>query len=288
MSIAECALADCALQCWDNSTRGLDSATAMEFVKSLKMSGELAKTTSMVAIYQASQDAYDAFTKVTVLYEGRQIYFGPVEHAREFFINMGFHCPERAATADFLTSLTSPSERQISPGYETRVPRTPDEFVTAWKNSKEYRELIEEIDEYNKTYPISSDAVATFQQSRKAQQSKRMRTDSPYTISIPMQIKLCTVRGFQRLNNDLSLFFTMVFGNIGMALIIASVFYNLPETTGSFFSRGALLFFAILMNAFSSMLEVRFTFLIYLDSHSLRSTSHCRKASKIRFLSSVY
>jgi hypothetical protein len=31
----------------------------------------------------------------------------------------------------------------------------------------------------------------------------------------------------------------------------------LPFNTGSFYSRGALLFFAILLNAFSSALEVR-------------------------------
>ena len=37
---------------------------------------------------------------------------------------------------------------------------------------------------------------------------------------------------------------------------LGSVFYNLSDNTGSFFSRGALLFFAILMNTFSSALEV--------------------------------
>ena len=41
-----------------------------------------------------------------------------------------------------------------------------------------------------------------------------------------------------------------------LALVIGSVFYNLPANTGSFYSRGALLFFAILMNAFGSALEV--------------------------------
>lgn len=49
---------------------------------------------------------------------------------------------------------------------------------------------------------------------------------------------------------------TSVFGNIAMALIVSSVFYNLNETTESFFSRGALLFFAILLNAFASALEI--------------------------------
>jgi len=41
-----------------------------------------------------------------------------------------------------------------------------------------------------------------------------------------------------------------------MALVVGSVFYNLDETTDSFYSRGVLLFFAILLNAFASAMEV--------------------------------
>ncbi len=72
-----------------------------------------------------------------------------------------------------------------------------------------------------------------------------------------MQVKLCVTRGFQRLRGDMSLALSGAIGNFIMALIIGSVFYNLPHNTGSFYSRGALLFFAILLNAFSSSLEVR-------------------------------
>lgn len=82
------------------------------------------------------------------------------------------------------------------------------------------------------------------------------RVESPYTISVPMQIKLCTRRGFQRLRGDLRNFLNTVLGNVGLALIIGSVFYNMPIDTSSFFLRGALLFFAVLMNAFASILEV--------------------------------
>lgn len=73
-----------------------------------------------------------------------------------------------------------------------------------------------------------------------------------------MQIKLCAHRGFRRLRGDLTNFLSTVLGNIGLALIIGSVFYNMPSDTSSFFLRGALLFFAILMNAFASILEVCF------------------------------
>lgn len=41
-----------------------------------------------------------------------------------------------------------------------------------------------------------------------------------------------------------------------MAFIVSSVFYNLPHTTASFYNRGGLLFFAVLLNAFGSALEV--------------------------------
>lgn len=61
VSIAEAALGRSPLQCWDNSTRGLDSATALEFVKTLRISTSLAHSTAIVAIYQASQAIYDVW-----------------------------------------------------------------------------------------------------------------------------------------------------------------------------------------------------------------------------------
>lgn len=98
MSIAETALSGSPLQCWDNSTRGLDSATALEFVKTLRMSTDLAGSTALVAIYQASQDAYDVFDKAMVLYEGREIYYGPTKSAQAFFEDMGYVCAPRQTT----------------------------------------------------------------------------------------------------------------------------------------------------------------------------------------------
>jgi len=59
VTIAEAALSGAPLQCWDNSTRGLDSANAIEFCKTLRMSTDLVGSTAAVAIYQAPQSAYD-------------------------------------------------------------------------------------------------------------------------------------------------------------------------------------------------------------------------------------
>jgi ATP-binding cassette, subfamily G (WHITE), member 2, PDR len=59
VSIAEVALSQSPLQCWDNSTRGLDSATALEFIKTVRLSTKYNDAAAIVAIYQASQDIYD-------------------------------------------------------------------------------------------------------------------------------------------------------------------------------------------------------------------------------------
>ncbi|OQE87608.1 hypothetical protein PENNAL_c0019G10752 [Penicillium nalgiovense] len=257
VSIAEATLSQSPLQCWDNSTRGLDSANALEFCRNLSLMSKYSGTTACVAIYQASQNAYDVFDKVTLLYEGRQIYFGPTTEARKYFEDMGYECPERQTTADFLTSITSPSERVVRRGFENRfVPRTPDEFASAWKNSDARAKLILEIEEYERNYPIKGSSYDAFIDARRAIQDKHQRVKSPYTLSIRKQISLCVTRGFQRLRGDYSLTATALIGNFIMALIIGSVFVNLPKDTSSFYSRGALLFFAVLLNAFSSALEI--------------------------------
>jgi len=101
VSIAEAALSYSPLQCWDNSTRGLDSANAIEFCKTLRTSTDLTDATAAVAIYQAPQTAYDFFDKVILLYQGRQIFFGRTTDAQRYFENMGFECAKRQTVPDF-------------------------------------------------------------------------------------------------------------------------------------------------------------------------------------------
>lgn len=256
MSIAEAALGGAPLQAWDNSTRGLDSANAVEFCKTLRNSTDLLGATACVAIYQAPQSAYDYFDKAVVLYEGRQIYFGSTKTAKAYFENLGFECPARQTDADFLTSMTSAQERVVKPGWENRVPRTPDDFARLWKESPERAQLMKNIEKYEQQYPFEGEHYQKFVESRQAQQSKGQRYKSPYTLNYSQQVGLCLWRGFRRLAGDPSLTFTQLFGNFAMALILGSVFYNMAETTNSFFQRGAVLFFAVLLNAFGAALEI--------------------------------
>lgn len=258
VTISEAALSGAPLQCWDNSTRGLDSANAIEFCRTLRLQTELFNSTACVSIYQSPQSAYDLFDKAVVLYEGRQIFFGRADEAKQYFINLGFECPARQTTPDFLTSMTSPLERIVRPGFEGKAPRTPDEFATAWKNSAEYTALQKEIEAYKDEFPINGPTAEAFRASKAAQQAKGQRKKSPFTLSYAQQIMLCLWRGWKRLVGDPSFTIGALIGNFVMALIIGSVFFNLQDTSESFFQRGALLFFACLMNAFASALEVSF------------------------------
>jgi|SRR5579862_6056277 len=105
------------LACWDNSTRGLDASSALEFAQALRLTTNIARDAAVVAIYQAGERVYEGhstlgmalilvFDKVTVLYEGRQIYFGRVENAKQYFLDQGWQCMDRQTTADFLTAVT--------------------------------------------------------------------------------------------------------------------------------------------------------------------------------------
>ena len=125
---------------------------------------------------------------------------------------MGFHCPDRQTTADFLTSLTSDLERRVEPGFEGKVPTTPDEFEQRWKDSPERAQLLRDIEEYNSKFPIGGEAEERFRQSRRAQQSKGQRVKSPYTLSFGKQIELCVWRGFRRLIGNPEITLTQLFG----------------------------------------------------------------------------
>ncbi|EXA30453.1 ATPase [Fusarium oxysporum f. sp. pisi HDV247] len=256
VTIAEASLSYSPLQCWDNSTRGLDSANAIEFCRTLRTQADVLGCTSCVAIYQAPQAAYDLFEKVLVLYKGRQIFFGKASRAQRYFEELGFVCPEQQTTADFLTSMTSPQERIIRPGWENKTPRTPEDFAKAWKESRDCALLMEEIEDYVQRHPFNGEHYDKFLESRRMDQSPVQRAMSPFTLSFFQQMSLTLWRSVVMLKTDPSLTLTMLTINTLQAIIVSSIFYNLSETTAAFQNRAVLLFFVILMNAFSSILEI--------------------------------
>lgn len=257
VSIAEMAIAGAPIGCWDNPTRGLDSGSALAFTQALRNSSNLCRATHAVAIYQASQNIYEVFDKVTLLYEGKQIYFGPASRARSFFLEMGWECPARQTTSDFLTSLTNPTERRARAGYENKVPRTASEFAAHWRASLDYESLQRGLRQFEIEFPLGSSSTREqFKEIRAADRARFNAKDSPYTISLAKQIRLCTIRAYQRTLGNQAATISMLVGQFIMALIMGSLFYMQPNGTQGFFTRGGVLFFTITINALLSLNEI--------------------------------
>ena len=200
--------------------------------------------------------ALQLFDKVTVLYEGRQIYFGPANKAKNYFERLGFLCPDAQTVPDFLTSMTSPSERIVKPGFENRVPRTSDDFARCWKQSEERETLLRDIEAYSQENPLDGKGQTDFALARKLEKSKAQRERSPYTLSYWGQVKLCMWRDVQRLKTDPSVPICMLIINFFEGLIIASIFYGLSDDTSSFFKRGAVLFMMVSIRSRSQLLSL--------------------------------
>ncbi|KAK1144527.1 hypothetical protein N8T08_005400 [Aspergillus melleus] len=256
VSIAEMALSHAPIGAWDNSTRGLDAATALEFVKALRLSADLGGSCHAVAVYQASQSMYDLFDQVIVLYEGREIFYGPCERAVQYFEDMGWERPLRQVSGDFLTSITNPRERVARPDMKHKVPRSAAEFESYWRKSPEYHALQSRIKKYKQDFPVDGHYEESFSARKHAEQAKHVRERSPYLLSIPMQFRLCLKRAYQRTRNDIPATMATAVVQIILSLIIGSIFYNTPNSTDGFFQKGAVLYFGVLMNALITVNEI--------------------------------
>ncbi|KYQ99842.1 ABC transporter G family protein [Tieghemostelium lacteum] len=259
ITISEAMVSSASINCWDCSTRGLDAASALDYAKSLRIMSDTLNKTTIASFYQASESIYDLFDKVLVLEKGRCIYFGPVEHAKQYFLDLGFDCEPRKSTPDFLTGVTNPQERLIKKGFEDKVPQTSQDFETCWKQSKFYHEQIELQNQYEKQ--VENDQPhRDFIQQFQSEKSKTARKQSPYVSSFATQVKALTIRHFQIIWGDKFSICSRYFSVLIQSLIYGSVFFQLDKSIFGLFSRGGAIFAAILFNAFLSEGELPMSF----------------------------
>ncbi len=259
VSIVEALACNASIYAWDNATRGLDASTALEFTQAIRTATNLLNNSAIVAIYQAGENIYDLFDKVTVLYLGRQIYFGPAIKAKAYFEKMGWKCPPRMTTPEFLTSVTDPNGRTPIEGMEEKVPKTADQFEQYWLQSPDYQEVIDEHNEYSKIHSYEETKVrldsVTVQRKEKFQREK-----SKFVVSYPSQVKHLMTRGFQRQKGEISYLFIYMCTFIIKGLIIGSCFWNIPQTTTGAYSRAGILFYCLFFSAATSLAEISHSF----------------------------
>ncbi|RYN73372.1 Brefeldin A resistance protein [Alternaria alternata] len=257
VSIAETLATKSSVNCWDNSTRGLDASTALDYAKSLRIMTDISNRTTLVTLYQAGEQIYEVMDKVMVIDAGRCIYQGPANEAKQYFEDLGFKCPERQTTADFLTAVTDPTERQFRTGFEDKAPKTSEELERAFRESDAYKKVLREISEYEAELEASGYVDAKeFEGAVRESKSKTVRKKSPYTVSFIRQVIACTQREFWLTWGDQTTLYTKFFIIISNGLIVGSLFYGQSLDTSGAFSRGGSGFFSILFLGWLQLSEL--------------------------------
>ncbi|KAI0098298.1 ABC-2 type transporter-domain-containing protein [Nemania sp. FL0031] len=257
VSIAETLASKSTVMAWDNSTRGLDASTALDYARSLRIMTDITNRTTLVTLYQAGEGIYELMDKVLVIDQGHEIYSGPADEAKQYFIDLGFECPEQQTTADFLTAVTDPKERQFRPGFEDKAPKTPEELEKAFRDSPNYQKLLDDVKDYEE-YLEQTEFKDTkrFEGAVQAAKSGNVSKKSPYTVSFPRQVLNCTKREFWLLFGDTTTLWTKLFIIISNGLIIGSIYYNQPFSTAGAFTRGGACFFSIVFLGWLQLTEL--------------------------------
>jgi ATP-binding cassette subfamily G (WHITE) protein 2 (PDR) len=244
VTLGETLLSNASLQCWDNSTRGMDSATALTIIQAFQTSAKSHGSIAVASLYQASQAVVDLFDCILLLYDGSQIFFGTTSEAIDYFTGLGFEMHQRTSAADYLTAITNPAEaRQLVREGIEHFPRTKEDFVRTWKESHLYHDLIQRIEKQRSEGTSSA-------------RFDNHITRSTHNISISKEIEICMGRCYRRIINSISIPVSAVVGNAVLAAIIGGLFLNLDETAASVTIRSNLLFLSVLLNGFMSGSEV--------------------------------
>ncbi|OIW29031.1 hypothetical protein CONLIGDRAFT_715452 [Coniochaeta ligniaria NRRL 30616] len=257
VSIAETLATKSTVACWDNSTRGLDASTALDYAKSLRIMTDVSDRTTITTLYQAGEEIYQLMDKVLVIDQGRMLYQGPANEARQYFHDLGYHAPPRQTTADFLTSISDVNARQFREGWEDKAPKTAEDLEKAFRASETYKRVLADVDDFER-HLKDTDCANTreFQESVREQKSRTVSKHSNYTVSFWKQILVCTRREFWLIWGDrTSLYtkFSIIFSN---GLIVGSLFYDTPPDSAGAFLRGGVVFFSIVFLGWLQLSEL--------------------------------
>ncbi|RAL63508.1 hypothetical protein DID88_003928 [Monilinia fructigena] len=260
VSIAEMMVTSGTVCAWDNSTRGLDASTALDYAKSLRIMTNIYKTTTFVSLYQASENIYKQFDKVLVIDDGREVFFGPTTEARAYFEGLGFKEKPRQTTPDFLTGCTDEFEREYAPGRSAAdSPHSPETLAQAFLESKFSTRLSEEMEAYRKQVATDKQIHDDFEVAMLDSKRKGASKSSVYSVPYYLQIWALMQRQYLiKWQDKFSLVVSWI-TSITVAIVLGTVWLDLPQTSAGAFTRGGLLFISLLFNAFQAFSELAST-----------------------------
>lgn len=258
MSLAEVLATGPASVCWDNPLRGLDSSSALMFLRLLRAMSTATGMTNIVTAYQLSETIYqECFDRVLVLYEGRVIYSGRGgSAAKEYFTDhLGFFSPMRQTTPDFLTAVTSPAEQWVKEGLESPPPLDPDGLAREFRLSPQYQSLRADMQHFHNMSPKDHPRTLQFENEVRSTKDSMTTKSSLSTRAMHVQLLVAMQRYYQLVWGDRKTLFTIMALNITNALIIGAAFYMTPDTMIGGFQRSGAIFFAIIYFSLNALAE---------------------------------
>lgn len=217
------------------------------------------KTTTFVSLYQASENIYKQFDKVLVIDDGHQVYFGPANQARGYFEGLGFKEKPRQTSPDFLTGCTDEFEREYAEGRSAAdSPHNPQTLAEAFNKSSFATALSDEMAKYRQVLAEDRQRKEDF---TTAVHDSKQKGASKSVYSIPYYLQVWSLMQRQYLikwQDKFSLVVSWI-TSITIAIVLGTVWLNLPQTSAGAFTRGGLLFISLLFNAFQAFAELAST-----------------------------
>lgn len=143
--------------------------------------------------------------------------------------------------------------RKVKKGCEKTVPQSAEEMGRIWKQSKlgqsNTNNVVEYLEEMKRNH--TADEKKKYQSIALDERAQHTRKGSKFLMSWPQQIRIAIKRRAQVQWGDIMTQIIIIGASTFQGLIMGSVFFQMPKDTSGFFSRGGVIFFALLYNAVS-------------------------------------
>ncbi|KAL5532389.1 SNQ2_2 [Sanghuangporus sanghuang] len=233
----------------------------------LRIATDLSAMTTIVTLSQGGEALYQLFDKVCVIGEGRMLYHGKADAARQYFIDLGYDPLPRQTTSDFLISVTDPLGRIQNPGRPFSAPRTAEEFARAFHRSPLGRANRLEVANYwQKNSSRAGNSELGNMPPPKAGSSQLIRrtiSSSMHQLSVAISRKYFMVR-----NNWISVMM-QVFLPVFQGTITGLAYWHAPGSSTAFGLRDGVIFIVMLFSSLSAMVES-----LEIDSYAFRAIRH--------------
>ncbi|AET37469.1 uncharacterized protein Ecym_1222 [Eremothecium cymbalariae DBVPG len=218
LSMIEAFLSRGSLYFWNDSTRGLDSSGALDFVQCLKRMARVTQTINLVNSTQAGEQFFREFDKILVIVGEYQVFYGSLDDCLEFFQSLKFYRDPNILPGEYVSAVAHGLLR--SPLVNSDV-----DLHRYWVSSAYYKELCESIVDVEQKCNGVEHAASSH---------------SP--VSMVNVTKYCFVRAYRRTIANRFCTAMRLAVVLIQSLMFGLLFYDTPRNAIGSYSRSSLIF----------------------------------------------